>query len=131
MRLKLYLITLFVYTAMGLLWFLLAGQEFFRLQFGNLLPGKLNYILFGVLYLLAVAGIYFFAVGPFFRHDSVTSAAFKAGFIGLIFSFGGICADYATSRTEPLWLYLTQIICFPVMLATTVGITVWVAKKWE
>jgi uncharacterized membrane protein len=130
MRLKLYLITLFVYTALGWLWFILVGQKFSDWQFGKLLPGYLNYILLGVLYLLAVAGIYFFAVGPFLCHDNVTSAAFKAGFAGLIFSSGGVCSDYFTSRTEPLWLYLTQIIWLPVMLATTVAVTVWVGKKW-
>jgi uncharacterized membrane protein len=130
MKPKLYLVTLLVYTALGWLWFLLIGHRFSDWQFGNLLPGYWNHILFGVLYLLVVAGIHAFAVGPFFRHDTVTSAALKAGFAGLIFFSGGICADYFAPHTEPFWLYLAQLIWLPVMLALTVAITVWVGRKW-
>jgi uncharacterized membrane protein len=130
MKLKLYLVTLLVSTALGWLWFVLIGHRFSDWQFGNLLPGYWNYILFGVFYLLAVAGIHFFAIGPFFRNDSVTSAAFKAGLAGLLFFSGGVAADYFRPHTEPFWLYAAQIIWLPVMLATTVAITIWVGKKW-
>jgi uncharacterized membrane protein len=127
MKLKLYLVTLLLYTSLGLLWFLLIGHRFQRLQFGNLLPGSLNFVLAGVFYLIALAGFYYLVVELFLRQGSVTGAAIAGAIVGLISSAADSWAGFSSGW--PLWFILTYIVWSSIMTAVTAAITVGVGKK--
>jgi uncharacterized membrane protein len=83
--LKHYFITLICFLILDAIWLGLIAQSFYQAQIGFLLAKNPNWLAAGAFYLLYVAGLVYFVVGPALRAGIAPGrAALRGAFFGLV-----------------------------------------------
>jgi uncharacterized membrane protein len=132
MKLILYLLTLLIHTGMIWLWYMLVARNVDGQQPMDFMAGNLSPVVAGVLYLLYVAGLFYFAVGLPLRQrvGAVGQAAFNGAFFGIMGPAASLWTNI-TSHHLPAWFIAAEFIYWPTFIATTATVMVWIGKKWE
>ena len=127
--LKLYLSTLVVFFLIDMLWLGLVARGFYRRYLGFLLSPKPNWAAAIVFYLLFVAGLLFFAVGPALRADSLSRALLSGALYGLLTYATYDLTNLATIKDWPLAITVVDMV-WGVILATSVACAGFLAGTW-
>jgi len=111
---------------------MLVARNVYADQSMHFMAGNLNPIMAGVLYLLYVAGLFYFAVELPLRqrYASIGRAAFNGAFFGVMGPAANLWPNL-TSRHLPLWFIAVEIVCLPALVGTTAALIVWVRKRWQ
>lgn len=130
MWLKLYGIALPVFFALDLLWLGLVARNFYRQQIGWLLAEKTNWVAGATFYLLFVAGIVFFVVGPALEKESWRHALFAGAAFGLVTYAAYDLTNQALTRDWP-WLVTVVDLAWGTTLVALVSVTTYaLARKF-
>jgi len=129
MRLKLYVITLFVFLGIDSLWLGLVAPQFYRSQIGHLMAERPNLLAAAVFYLLFVAVLVYFVVEPAFRVGTIKDALIRGALFGLVTYATYDLTNLATLRHWPLSVTIVDILWGTALTAATAAVSVWVGKK--
>lgn len=127
--LKLYLITLAAFLVVDLTWLGLVARGFYRRQIGFLLSPSPNWPAAILFYLLFVAGLIIFAVGPGLQAGSLGRALRLGALFGLMTYATYDLTNLATVKDWPLTVTLVDML-WGVVLSTLVTWAGYTAGAW-
>jgi uncharacterized membrane protein len=129
MYFKLYLIALPVFFAIDLLWLGLIAKNFYNQQIGHLMRPQVNWAAAILFYLIFLAGMVVFVIGPAYIKGSWHYAL---GF-GILFGFITYATydltNLATLKGWPLRVVIVDLIWGMVLSGSVSVITWWIARK--
>jgi len=127
---KRYLVTLFAFLALDALWLGLIAQPFYQAQIGFLMAENPNWLAAGAFYLLYVAGLVFFVVGPALRAGtSPARAALRGAFFGLVAYATYDLTNLATLDRWPLLVTVVDLAWGTLLGALTTLVAVWAGRR--
>jgi uncharacterized membrane protein len=103
-----------------MVWLAVVARGFYRRQLGFLLADQVNWWAAVSFYLLFVAGVLVFAVGPGLQAHSLARAVLLGGFLGLVTYATYDLTNLATVKDWPLIVTLVDMV-WGVVLAATVS----------
>ena len=128
--LKHYFITLICFLVLDAIWLGLIAQPFYQAQIGFLLAKNPNWLAAGAFYLLYVAGLVFFVVGPALRAGTPPGrAALRGAFFGLVAYATYDLTNLATVDRWPLLLTAVDMAWGTLLGALTTLAAVWAARR--
>ncbi len=128
--LKHYFITLICFLILDAIWLGLIAQPFYQAQIGFLLAKNPNWLAAGAFYLLYVAGLVFFVVGPALRAGTpAVQAALRGAFFGLVAYATYDLTNLATVDRWPLLLTAVDMAWGTLLGALTTLAAVWAARR--
>ena len=98
----LYLIILAIFFLIDMIWLGLVAKNFYRHQLGSMLSPKVNWPAAILFYLLFIAGLQLFVVGPALAQGGVLRALWQGAFFGLIAYATYDLTNLATLKNWPL-----------------------------
>lgn len=128
--LKHYFITLICFLVLDAIWLGLIAQPFYQAQIGFLLAKNTNWLAAGAFYLLYVAGLVVFVVGPALRAGTPpVRAARRGAFFGLIAYATYDLTNLATVDRWPLLLTAVDMAWGTLLGALTTLAAVWAGRR--
>jgi uncharacterized membrane protein len=128
--LKHYFITLICFLILDAIWLGLIAQPFYQAQIGFLLAKNPNWLAAGAFYLLYVAGLVSFVVGPALRTGTPPARAARRGaFFGLVAYATYDLTNLATVDRWPLLLTVVDMAWGTLLGALTTLAAVTVARR--
>lgn len=119
---KIYLSALVGFLAIDMVWLGLVARGFYRRQLGFLLADQVNWWAAASFYLIFVAGVLVFAVGPGLQGKSSRKAMLLGGFFGLVTYATYDLTNLATVKDWPLVVTLVDLAWGTVLAAVVSGI---------
>ena len=128
--LKHYFVTLICFLILDAIWLGLIAQPFYQAQIGFLLAKNPNWLAAGAFYLLYVAGLVFFVVGPALRAGTPpVRTALRGAFFGLVAYATYDLTNLATVDRWPLLLTAVDMAWGTLLGALTTLAAVWAARR--
>jgi len=127
--LKVYAVALVGFLAIDMIWLGVVARGFYRRHLGYLLADHVNWWAAVSFYLLFVAGVLVFAVGPGLRAGSLPKAVLLGGFLGLLTYGTYDLTNLATVRGWPLVVTLVDLAWGTALAATVSGVG-YLASSW-
>jgi uncharacterized membrane protein len=127
-RTKLYFTLLAAFLAVDAVWLGLVAPGFYRDQLGYLLAAEVNWLAAGVLYLLFIAGIQVFVVGPGLERHAIGWTLRRAAFFGLVTYATYDLTNLATVRDWPLLVTVVDL-AWGAVLCTIVSLVGYLAGR--
>ena len=128
--LKHYFITLICFLILDAIWLGLIAQPFYQAQIGFLLAKNPNWLAAGAFYLLYVAGLVLFVVGPALRAGTPpVRAALRGAFFGLVAYATYDLTNQATMRDWPLIVTVVDLIWGTVLTGTVAVVSYLVSRR--
>ena len=128
--LKHYFVTLICFLILDAIWLGLIAQPFYQAQIGFLLAKNPNWVAAGAFYLLYVAGLVFFVVGPALRAGTPpVRAALRGAFFGLVAYATYDLTNLATVDRWPLLLTVVDMAWGTLLGALTTLAAVWAGRR--
>jgi uncharacterized membrane protein len=128
---KTYLSALAAFLAIDLIWLGLVARGFYRRQIGFLLADQVNWWAATAFYLLFVAGVLVFAVGPALQAHSLQKALLLGGFFGLVAYATYDLTNLATVKNWPLIVTLVDLAWGTVLASAVSGIGYLAGKRFR
>jgi uncharacterized membrane protein len=119
---KTYVSALVAFLAIDLIWLGIVARGFYRRQIGFLLADQVNWWAALGFYLLFVAGVLVFAVGPALEARSPRKALLLGGFFGLVAYATYDLTNLATLKGWPLIVTLVDLAWGTLLAAAVSGI---------
>jgi uncharacterized membrane protein len=114
---KIYVSSLVAFLAIDMVWLAVVARGFYRRQLGFLLADQVNWWAALSFYLLFVAGVLVFAVGPGLQAHSMGRAVLLGGFLGLVTYATYDLTNLATVKDWPLIVTLVDMVWGAVLAA--------------
>lgn len=119
---KTYLSALTAFLAIDFLWLGIVARGFYRRQIGYLLAEQVNWWAAIAFYLLFVAGLLVFAIGPALQARSLQKALLLGGLFGLVAYATYDLTNLATVKNWPLIVTLVDLAWGTVLAAAVSAI---------
>ena len=129
MRIKLYLITLFVFLGIDSLWLGLAAPLFYRSQIGHLMAESVNLAAAGLFYLLFAGMMVFFIVGPGVGGGEMRTVLLRGALFGLATYGTYDLTNLATLREWSLLVTAVDMAWGTLLCAAVSAASVWLGRK--
>ncbi len=126
---KVYLASLVGFLAIDMVWLVVVARGFYRKHLGFLLSDQPNWWAAIAFYLLFVAAVLVFAVGPGLQSNSLRKAALLGGFFGLVTYATYDLTNLATVKDWP-WVVTVVDMVWGTVLTATVGCIGYLAGTW-
>jgi uncharacterized membrane protein len=130
MKLKLYLLTLFIFLGIDSFWLGLIAPRFYRSQIGHLMGETANLPVAGVFYLLFVAALMYFVVEPALSGGEMRNIILRGALFGLVTYATYDLTNFATLRDWPVLVTVVDMVWGTVLTATTSAVSVWVGRRF-
>ena len=130
MFIKLYLITLPVFFAIDMVWLGLVAKDFYAKQLGHLMNPNVNWVAAIIFYLLFIAGLIVFVIGPALEKQSWMEALVLGAFFGLLTYATYDLTNLATLKNWPLLVTVIDLIWGSVLALSTSVIAYFLARKF-
>lgn len=127
---KLYLIALPVFFAIDLLWLGLIAKNFYHQQIGHLMKPQVNWTAAILFYLIFLAGMVIFVIGPAYIKGSWQYALGLGIFFGFITYATYDLTNLATLKDWPLKVVIADLVWGMVLAGSVSVITWWLAGKF-
>lgn len=127
--LKLYIATLITFLAIDMLWLGLVARAFYQKHLGFLMAPRPNWLAAVIFYLLFVAGILVFVVGPGLKVDSLKTTLLRAALFGLITYATYDLTNLATVRDWPVLVTVVDMV-WGTALSVAVSLVGFAVGKW-
>ena len=118
MYIKLYFITLPVFFIIDMVWLGLVANNFYKNQIGFIMRSDINWAAAIIFYLLYIAGLVFFVIGPAVSKSSIGYAIGAGALFGLITYATYDLTNFATLKNWPLQVTIVDLIWGTVLAAT-------------
>jgi len=129
---KPYGVTLCIFLVLDGLWLGVVAQPFYQAQLGFLLAARTNWAAAAAFYLLYVAGLVFFVVGPALRVEQTPRQAARRGaFFGLVTYATYDLTNLATVAGWPVGLTLVDLAWGTLLGGVTTLAATWVLRRWR
>ena len=128
---KRYLLTLVILLALDALWLGVIAPPFYRSQIGFLMAPSPNWGAAGLFYLLFVAGLLVFVVAPGLESGTLSRAAWRGAFFGLVAYATYDLTNLATLDRWPLLLTVVDMAWGATLCAATAWLSVRAGKKMQ
>lgn len=129
MHLKLFLIALPVFFAIDMVWLGLVARGFYRQQIGSLLRSDVNWVAAMIFYLLFIAGMVVFVIGPAVDAGSWSQALVRGAFFGLVTYATYDLTNLSTLRDWPVLVTVVDLAWGMVLAASVSSITYAIAVR--
>lgn len=129
MKIKLYVLALFIFLGIDALWLGLVAPGFYRSQIGHLMAETPNLYAAGVFYLLFVGVLVYFVVEPALRTGSIRDAWIRGALFGLVTYATYDLTNLATLRDWPLLVTVVDLAWGTTLAAGTAAASVWAGRK--
>lgn len=126
---KLYVVTLVGFLAIDFVWLAFVARAFYRRHLGFLLADQPNWWAAIVFYLVFVAGLVVFSVGPAVQAGSLRKALLLGGLFGLVTYATYDLTNQATVKNWP-WTVTVVDLCWGLVLSALVSCIGYVAGRW-
>lgn len=124
-----YVSTAIVFFGLDFLWLGRVATGFYRSQLGEMMRDRPDFIAAGLFYLVYVAGIVYFAVGPALAGGGLRQAALAGAILGLIAYGTYDITNLATLRNWPLIMSLVDLAWGTLLTATAATAGTWLTQK--
>jgi len=118
--LKLYLVTLTIFTAIDAVWLTVVAKKFYTKQIGFLMKENPNFLAAILFYLLFIVGLVIFVISPSVEKKSLMSAILLGGLFGLITYATYDLTNLATIKDWPILVTIVDL-CWGTFLAASVS----------
>ena len=129
MFIKLYAIALPVFFAIDMVWLGLVAKNFYRDQIGVLMKDNINWTAAIVFYLLFIAGLVLFVIGPAIEKNSWLHALLFGALFGFISYATYDLTNLATLKDWPLLVTIVDLAWGAVLAASVSTVTYFIARK--
>jgi uncharacterized membrane protein len=129
MKVKLYFLTLVIFLGLDSAWLGLVAPRFYQSQIGHLMAATPNLLAAGIFYLLFIALLVYFVVGPALRAGTIQNAALRGALFGLVTYATYDLTNLATLRDWPLLVTVVDLIWGTSLTAATSLISTWLGRK--
>ena len=129
MFIKLYAIALPVFFAIDMVWLGLVAKNFYRDQIGVLMKDNINWTAAIVFYLLFIAGLVVFVIGPAIERNSWVHALLFGALFGFISYATYDLTNLATLKDWPLLVTIVDLAWGAVLAASVSTVTYFIARK--
>ena len=129
MFIKLYAIALPVFFAIDMVWLGLVAKNFYRDQIGVLMKDDINWTAAIVFYLLFIAGLVVFVIGPAIERNSWVHALLFGALFGFISYATYDLTNLATLKDWPLLVTIVDLAWGAVLAASVSTVTYFIARK--
>ena len=129
MKIKLYILALFIFLGIDALWLGLVAPDFYRSQIGHLMAETPNLYAAGVFYLLFVGALVYFVIEPALRIGSMRNAWIRGSLFGLVTYATYDLTNLATLRDWPLLVTVVDLAWGTTLAAGTAAASVWAGRK--
>jgi uncharacterized membrane protein len=129
MFIRLFLIALPVFLLVDLVWLVLVAKKFYSEKIGFLMKPDVGWAAAILFYLLFIAGLVTFVIGPAIEKLSWTHALIYGAFFGLVTYATYDLTNLATLKDWPLLVTLVDLIWGMVLAATVSVITYLIATR--
>ena len=129
MFIKLYAIALPVFFAIDMVWLGLVAKNFYRDQIGVLMKDDINWTAAIVFYLLFIAGLVIFVIGPAIEKNSWVHALLFGALFGFISYATYDLTNLATLKDWPLLVTIVDLAWGAVLAASVSTVTYFIARK--
>ena len=129
MFIKLYAIALPVFFAIDMVWLGLVAKNFYRDQIGVLMKDDINWTAAIVFYLLFIAGLVLFVIGPAIEKNSWLHALLFGALFGFISYATYDLTNLATLKDWPLLVTIVDLAWGAVLAASVSTVTYFIARK--
>ena len=129
MFIKLYAIALPVFFAIDMVWLGLVAKNFYRDQIGVLMKDNINWTAAIVFYLLFIAGLVVFVIGPAIERNSWVHALVFGALFGFISYATYDLTNLATLKDWPLLVTIVDLAWGAVLAASVSTVTYFIARK--
>ncbi len=129
MKIKLYVLALFIFLGIDALWLGLVARGFYRSQIGHLMAETPDLYAAGIFYLLFVWALVYFVIEPALRIDSVREASIRGALFGLVTYATYDLTNLATLRDWPLLVTIVDLAWGTILAAGTATASVWAGRK--
>lgn len=124
-----YATTAVVFFGLDYLWLTNATQSIYRPRIGALLLDQPNFVAAGLFYLLYIAGIVYFAVGPALAGGTFLSAFVSGAILGAIAYGTYDMTNLATLKGWSLSMSLIDMAWGTVLTGTAAAVGCWLTSK--
>lgn len=124
-----YVSTAIVFFGLDFFWLGRVATGFYRSQLGEMMRDRPDFIAAGLFYLVYVAGIVYFAVGPALAGGGLRQAALAGAILGLIAYGTYDITNLATLRNWPLIMSLVDLAWGTLLTATAATAGTWLTQK--
>jgi len=105
----LYLVTLAIFFVIDMVWLGLVARDFYRRQLGEMLSPKVNWPAAILFYLLFIAGLLLFVVGPALERGGALQALWQGALFGLIAYATYDLTNLATLKNWPMLVTVVDL----------------------
>ncbi len=126
---KIYVSALVGFLAIDMLWLGVVARGFYRRHLGFMLADHVNWWAAISFYLLFVAGVLVFAVGPGLQAHSLAKTLLLGGFLGLVTYGTYDLTNLATAKSWP-WIVTVVDMVWGTVLAAAVSAIGYLAGTW-
>ncbi len=129
MFIKLYAIALPVFFAIDMVWLGLVAKDFYRAQIGTLMKSDVNWAAAIIFYMIFIAGLVVFVIGPAVEKGSWTHALLFGALFGLVCYATYDLTNLAVAKDWPLLVTIVDLAWGAVLAASVSIITYLIASK--
>jgi uncharacterized membrane protein len=104
-----YVLTTIVFFAIDMAWLGFIAKDLYRKYLGSFLSDKVNWPAAIIFYLVFIAGIFIFVIGPSFEKQSATRAVLLGAIFGFIAYATYDLTNYATLKGFPLTIVFIDL----------------------
>jgi uncharacterized membrane protein len=129
MFIKLYAIALPVFFAIDMVWLGLVAKNFYRAQIGMLMKPDVNWTAAMIFYLIFIAGLVVFVIGPAMEKGSWTHALLFGALFGLVCYATYDLTNLAVAKDWPLLVTIVDLAWGAVLASSVSVVTYFIANK--
>jgi uncharacterized membrane protein len=129
MFLKLYAIALPLFFAIDMIWLGVISKNFYREQIGSLMKSEIQWTAAIIFYLIFIAGLVTFVIGPSIEKNSWSYALLYGAFFGLVTYATYDLTNLAITKDWPLLVTIVDLAWGAVLAASVSTLSYLIAKN--
>lgn len=126
---KVYLISLPIFMFLDMMWVGLIAKNFYSNQIGFLMSPRINWIAVISFYLIFLAGLALFVIGPALEKNSLMHALLFGALFGLICYATYDLTNLATLKDWPLKMVIVDLVWGSALCATVSSLSYLIYRK--
>lgn len=124
-----YLVTFGIFFAIDMVWLGVVARNFYKNQIGHLMASTVNWMAALSFYLLFIAGLLVFVIGPELVGGSLKSVIWKGAFFGLVTYATYDLTNMATLRDWPTLVTVVDLMWGMVLSASVSALSYMVIQR--
>lgn len=129
MFIKLYAIALSVFFAIDMVWLAVLAKDFYQAQIGHLMKSDINWTAAIIFYLIFIAGLVVFVIGPAVEKNSWVYALLFGALFGVVCYATYDLTNLAVAKDWPLLVTIVDLAWGAVLAGSVSAITFFIASK--